>query len=79
MTVTLIIHIQNSDPVVGEAEEIPSTSDTMVHLKNPRRTDGKDLSYIAENVLSVFWPVERINFIEVMGEEEEKIIGFYRE
>lgn len=79
MSVTLIVHIQNSDPVVGESEEIPSTSDTMVHLKNPRRPDGKDLSYIADNVLSVFWPVERINFIEVMGEEEEKIIGFYRE
>lgn len=79
MAVTLIIHIQNSDPVVGESEEIPTTTDTMVHLRNPRRMDGKDLPYIAENVLSVFWPVDRINFIEVMGEEEEKIIGFYRE
>jgi len=35
MTHTLIIHIQNSDPVTGEVDELPSLSDTMVKLSNP--------------------------------------------
>lgn len=80
MTYTLVIHVQNSDPVMGEADELPSPSDTMVVVKNPRRMDGKDLHYLAENVMTVYWPIERINFIEVLSEgEEEEIIGFVRE
>lgn len=80
MSYTLLIHVQNSDPVLGEADELPNTSDTMVVVKNPRRMDGKDLHYLAENVLTVYWPIERINFIEVLSEgEEEEIIGFVRE
>ena len=80
MSYTLVVHIQNSDPIVGETEELPSPSDTMVVVKNPRRLDGKDIHYLAENVLTVYWPLERINFIEVLSEgEEEEIIGFVRE
>lgn len=77
---TLILHIQNSDPVVGEADELPELDHTMVLIKNPRRLDGKDLHYLADNVLTVFWPLERINFIEVVtDQDEETIIGFVRE
>ena len=80
MSYILVVHIQNSDPVVGETEELPSPSDNMVVIKNPRRLDGKDIHYLAENVLTVYWPLERINFIEVLSEgEEEEIIGFVRE
>ena len=80
MAYTLVIHVQNSDPVLGETDELPNPTDTMVVVKNPRRVDGKDLHYLAENVLTVYWPVDRINFIEVLSEgEEEEIIGFVRE
>ena len=49
-------------------------------VRNPRRVDGKDLTYLAENVTLVYWPIERMNFIEVLSdEEEEKIFGFVRE
>lgn len=80
MSYTLVIHVQNSDPVLGETDELPSPSDTMIVVKNPRRMDGKDLHYLTENVITVYWPLERINFIEVLSEgEEEEIIGFVRE
>ncbi|MDI6695955.1 MAG: hypothetical protein QME21_12980 [Anaerolineales bacterium] len=80
MTYTLVIHIMNSEPIVGEADELPSPTDTMVVIKNPRRLDGKDLHYLAENVQTVYWPIDRINFIEVLSEgKEEQIIGFVRE
>jgi len=75
-----VLHIQNTDPVVGEVEEIPTPNDNMVVLRNPRRMDGKDLHFLNENVVTVIWPVERLNFIEVLsGEEQEDIIGFVRE
>lgn len=80
MTYTLLIHVQNSDPVLGETDELPNPTDRMIMVKNPRRMDGKDLHYLAENVVTVYWPLERINFVEVLSEgEEEEIIGFVRE
>jgi len=76
----LIIHVQNESAVIGEADELPAVDDTMIKINSPRRLDGKDLHYIAENVVTVYWPLERINFIEVISDvEEEEIIGFVRE
>ena len=52
----------------------------MVVINNPRRLDGKELHYLADNVITVIWPFSRINFIELMpSKEEEDIIGFVRE
>lgn len=80
MPYTLILHIQNTDPVVGEADELPSSTDNLVAINNPRMRDGSDVHYLAENITTVYWPVDRINFIEVMsGREDEEIIGFVRE
>ena len=80
MPYTLVVHMLNAEPVMGEAEELPTTSDTMIMIKNPRRLDGNNLHYLADNVVTVYWPIDRINFIELISEEEaETIIGFVRE
>jgi hypothetical protein len=77
---SLLVHIQNEDPVLGEVDILPTVADTMLLIKNPRRKDGKDLHYLEANVSSVFWPLHRINFIEVLPSgEEEEIISFVRE
>lgn len=77
---TLLIHILNDDPVVGEVDELPAPGDSLILVKNPRRRDGKDLHYLETNVTSVYWPVSRLVFIEIMPSgEEEEIIGFVRE
>lgn len=80
MSVTVIVHIENQDPVVGEIDDLPSSGDQFILVKNPRLRDGKDLSYLVEGVNTVIWPMVRINYIELMPtEEEEQIIGFVRE
>ena len=80
MAYTIILHVQNADPVVGEVEDLPSPADTMVVLNNPRTREGKDIHYLAENVVTVYWPIEKLNFIEVLaGKEDEELIGFVRE
>jgi hypothetical protein len=77
---TVILHIHNADPIVGEVEELPSANDTLIVINNPRLRDGKDVHYLADNVVTVYWPIAAINFIEVVtGKEEEEIIGFVRE
>ncbi len=77
---SLVLHIANEDPVVGEVDALPSPSDILVIIKNPRKRDGKDLNYLEPNVTTVIWPMNRINFIEVLPtSEEEEIITFVRE
>jgi hypothetical protein len=76
----VLVHIQNEDPVLGEMDALPSPTDLMICIKNPRRRDGKDLHYLVANVSTVLWPVHRINFIEIMPSgAEEEIISFVRE
>jgi hypothetical protein len=77
---TLLVHIANEDPVLGEAEMLPNPSDLTIKLKNPRRRDGKDLPYLQASVTEVIWPMARVTFIEIIpGEQDDEIIGFVRE
>jgi hypothetical protein len=77
---SVIIHISNEDPVLGEISDLPGVSDTMIFVKNPRKRDGKDLPHIDGNVMTVIWPLSRVNYIEVMPSgEEEEIITHVRE
>jgi hypothetical protein len=80
MPYSVVLHIQGEEPIIGEIERLPDPIDHMITINNPRRLDGKDLHYLAENVITVVWPVARINFIEIMPtKEDEDIIGFVRE
>lgn len=80
MTISIILHIANEEPIVGEIEEMPASTDTTVAVSNPRRRDGKDIHYIDADVTTVIWAWSRITFLEILpSEEEEKIIGFVRE
>ncbi len=69
--VTLILHMINEDPVVGEVSEIPVKTDTLIFLKNPRRRDGKRLHYLEESAELAAWPVSRLSFFEVLRAEHE--------
>ena len=77
---TVLVHVLNDDPVLGEVNDLPELGDQLIKVINPRRKDGKDLPYLAQNVTEVFWPISRVTFIEVMpSEDEEEIFGFVRE
>ncbi len=77
---SVLIHMLNEDPVLGEVDALPAAADTIICVKNPRRRDGKDLHYLEANVSTVIWPIARLNFIEVMPSgEDEEIISFVRE
>ena len=80
MPITVVLHISGTEPVVAEVEELPGLNDTLIKVSNPRKVDGKDLHYLADKVVTVYWPVDKLTFIEVLPtEEEESIIGFVRE
>jgi len=76
----VLVHVKNEDSVMGEVDEIPNATDTLIVVKNPRRRDGKDVSFLDNSVTIVIYPYERINFVEMLpGAEEEEIVSFVRE
>ncbi len=80
MAYSVILHIAGESPVLGEVEELPKPSDTLIIISNPRMRDGKDIHYLEHNVVKVIWPVEKLTLIEILeSEEEEHLIGFVRE
>jgi hypothetical protein len=80
MAYSVILHIPGEPSVLGEIEELPKPSDTLITVSNPRLRDGKDIHYLEHNVVKVIWPVDKITLIEVLeSEDEEHLIGFVRE
>jgi hypothetical protein len=80
MAHTVILHITGEPAIVGEMDELPKPSDTIIIVSNPRLRDGKDLHYLEQNVVKVIWPLNSVALIEVLeNTEEENLIGFVRE
>jgi len=75
-----ILHITNEDPVVGEIDDLPGITDTIILVRNPRKRDGKDIPSLDPNVMTVIWPMARVHYIEILPSgEEEEIITHVRE
>ncbi len=77
----LYIHLTDSEPLVGDMEEMPNPQDTFLLVKNPRTRDGKDLRNLLDDVTQILIPWWRISYIEVMptGEEEEEVFTPFRD
>lgn len=80
MAYSVVLHLVGEASVLGEIEELPKPTDTIITLTNPRLRDGKDIHYLEQNVVKVIWPLSKVTLIEVLqSEEEENLIGFVRE
>jgi len=80
MAYSVILHIAGESSILGEIEELPKSSDTIITVSNPRMRDGKDIHYLEHNVVKVIWPIYKLTLIEILeSEEEESLIGFVRE
>ena len=80
MSIEVIIHLHNEDPIVAEIEEMPDPTHQTLTFTNPRRRDGRPLHYVTEGATSFIFPWSRISFIEIMEEEEAKeVVEFFRE
>lgn len=77
---SVIVHINNEEPVLAEVEVLPTEGANIVTLQNPRRRDGQEVHYLDEETTTMIVPFHRINFIQVMpSAETEDVIGFVRE
>ncbi len=80
MSLEVIIHLHNEDPVLAELEAVPDPSHQFLHVLNPRRRDGRSLHYVTEGATSFLFPWTRITFVEIMETEAAKeVVEFFRE
>jgi len=80
MSRTILIHVLNEEPVVGEVDNIPDPTDQVLIVSNLRYRDGRDVSYVLPETKTVIFPWTRIHCVEVMpSEADEEVISFIRE
>jgi hypothetical protein len=80
MTFQIQVHITGDDPVVLDVDELPGPTDQWISGTNPRRRDQKEVAYILREVNQVMFPINRVNFIQVLpSDREEEIPTFVRE
>lgn len=77
---SIIVHINNEEPVMGEVEALPNGDATLIILQNPRRRDGQEVHYLDEETSTMIVPFHRVNFVQVMpSADTDDVIGFVRE
>lgn len=77
---SILVHINNEEPVMGEVETLPNGDATIIILQNPRRRDGQEVHFLDEETSTMIVPFHRINFIQVVpSAEADDVIGFVRE
>lgn len=77
---SLVLHIQNEEPIIGETDKLPGVTDTMIFIRNARRRDGKEIPYIDPDATMVIFAMTRIHFIEILEDaDSEEIISHVRE
>ncbi|GAB4324317.1 MAG: hypothetical protein Kow00117_12460 [Phototrophicales bacterium] len=71
--ISLLLHIQNSEPIKVDVDEMPDPKDYVIIGKNPRERSDKELTIFDEGVTTVIFPIWRINYIQVLPSVDEEI------
>jgi hypothetical protein len=81
MARSVIIHLMNQDPVLAEMEELPGPAATNIHFTNPRKRDGKPVTWATPGATAFIFSMSQVYFVEVMTSEEERrnVVEFFRE
>ncbi len=80
MTFQIQVHVTGDDPVVMDVDELPGPTDQWIVGTNPRRRDQKEVAYVLREVNQVMFPINRINFIQILpSETTEEVPTFVRE
>jgi hypothetical protein len=68
---TLLVHINNTDPVKVDVDELPKPDDQILIGKNPRERGDREVSWIEDGVNTVIFPWWRVTLVEVLPAAEE--------
>ncbi|MDX2160654.1 MAG: hypothetical protein SF162_04950 [bacterium] len=69
--ITLLIHINNQEPIKLDVEQMPNPTDQAIVGKNPREKTDREVPWVEDGVTTVIFPWWRITFIEVLPSESD--------
>lgn len=70
---SIILHVQNSEPVKVDVDELPQPTDVCIVGRNPRERNDREFPWVDEGVTTVIFPWWRINYIQVLPSGEETL------
>jgi len=80
MRLSAVIQLIEEDPIIGELEGSPDPAAHFVTVFNPRRRDGRTITFLDSNVDRVLFAWHRISHIQILPDVDlEKIISFVRD
>jgi hypothetical protein len=82
MAYRVVVHIHNEDPFLAELDAMPDPRDNFVVLRNPRRRDGRPLTFVSEGATHFLYPWSRISFLEILEAgvaSGKRLVTFFRE
>lgn len=71
--ITLLLHLNNAEPVKLDVEEMPGATDTFIIGKNPRDRIEKEVVWLDDGVTTVMMPAWRITLIQVLPSAEDEV------
>jgi hypothetical protein len=76
---SLLIHISGEETILAEVEKLPDPAHSYIYCINPRKKDGKDLSFLYYGVTHLIIPWWRITYVEIMPTgDEDDVMTFIR-
>ena len=54
--ITLLLHLQNVEPIKLDVEELPGLTDTNIMGKNPRDRWDRELDWVEDGVTTIYRP-----------------------
>lgn len=92
MAITAIVHIVGEDAFMADLDEMPNPTHTFLMLRNMRKKDGKQLTYLSDDASAFLYAWTRITFIELLGDvagvpsptkaaapQGTTVLGFFRD
>ncbi len=64
--ITLLVHINNSEPIKMDVEQMPQPTDQALVGKNPRERTDREVTWVEDGVTTIILPWWRITFVEVL-------------
>lgn len=71
--ITLLLHLNNAEPVKLDVDEMPKATDNFIIGKNPRERTEKEVPWLDEGVTTVMMPLWRITLIQVLPSAEDEV------
>jgi hypothetical protein len=75
VALTVIVHLVGEEAFMAELDELPSTMQNHITLRNIRKKDGKEVTYLTDGAKAFVFPWTRISFLEVMSEMPDHVVA----